>query len=89
MITNGPGDCQACAERIRDSLGDGAVIRIPAPGPFFGKYRDQETPNWNNGYHAVVVLNGRVYDAFTPKGGELIADYKSRWEYGDVINFGF
>ncbi|MFD8821392.1 hypothetical protein ACFV1C_03350 [Streptomyces sp. NPDC059605] len=49
MITNGPGDCQVCAERIRDSIGDGRIVRIPAPGPFFGKYHGQEDYNWNNG----------------------------------------
>jgi len=89
MISNGPGDCAVCAQRIRDSLGDGEIIRFSPPGGFFGNYREQDTYNWNNGYHAVVVLNGRVYDAFTPKGGELIADYKAHWDYGDIIDFGF
>lgn len=28
-------------------------------------------------------------DAFTPKGGESIAEYKSRFEFGGIINFGF
>lgn len=88
-IKSGPGDCQACAERIRDNLGDGKVVRFSPPVRYFGKYRGQSTENWDNGYHVVVVLNGRVYDAFTPKAGESIAEYKSRWEYGDVINFGF
>ncbi|MEV6781226.1 hypothetical protein [Streptomyces sp. NPDC051098] len=67
MITNGPGDCQACAERIRNSLGEGEVVRIPAPRSFFDKYRDQETDNWNNGYHAVVVLNEPLSSC--PAGG--------------------
>ncbi|WP_328656254.1 hypothetical protein [Streptomyces sp. NBC_00334] len=89
QITNGPGDCQACAERIRDSLGDGQVVRFGPAGPFFGNYRGQGTINWDNGYHAVVVLNDRVYDAFTPKGGESIAEYKAKWDYGDIIDFGF
>ncbi|WP_306321775.1 MULTISPECIES: hypothetical protein [unclassified Streptomyces] len=65
------------------------MISFGPAGPFFGKYRDQETINWNNGNHYVVVRDGRVYDAFTPKGGESIAEYKAKREYGDIINFGF
>ncbi|PPA39229.1 hypothetical protein BF14_005360 [Streptomyces griseus] len=88
-ITSGAGDCQACAERIRDNLGDGKIVRFRPAGPYFGKYRGQDTDGWNNGYHVVVVLNGRVYDAFTPKAGESIPEYKAQWEYGDIINFEF
>ncbi|WP_097867951.1 hypothetical protein [Streptomyces sp. rh34] len=88
-ITSGPGDCQACAERIRDNLGDGKIVWFGPAGPYFGKYREQDTDFWNNSYHVVVVLNGRVYDAFTPKAGESIPEYKSRWQYGDIIDFGF
>ncbi len=70
------GDCRECAEAIRDSLGDGQIIRITPPtgAGFFGPYRGQDTASWNMGNHYVVVLNGRVYDAFTPAGGEAIAD---------------
>lgn len=85
-ITNGPGDCKACAEQIRDSLGGGEIIRFEKPGNFFGDYREQYN-TWD--HHYVVVRDGRVYDAFTPKGGETIAKYKSEWLYGDIINFGF
>ncbi|MFC5019434.1 hypothetical protein [Streptomyces lienomycini] len=57
QITNGPGDCQACAERIRDSLGDGQVVRFGPAGPFFGNYRGQGTINWDNGYQAGLYGN--------------------------------
>ncbi len=70
-------------------LGDGQIVRFGPAGTFFGNYRRQETINWNNGNHVVVVLNGRVYDAFTPKGGESIAEYKAQWDFGDIIDFGF
>ncbi|MEW2082438.1 polymorphic toxin-type HINT domain-containing protein [Streptomyces sp. NPDC005283] len=85
-ITDGPGDCQACAEGIRDSLGGGDLVRFNPPR-FFGPYRKQDTMNWT--HHWVVVKDGRVYDAFTPRAGETIAEYKAQWDYGDAINFGF
>lgn len=33
--------------------------------------------------------NGRVYDGFTGRGGETIAEYKAKWDWPDAINFGF
>ncbi|MYQ44575.1 chemotaxis protein, partial [Streptomyces sp. SID4985] len=81
-------DCRACAERIRESLGGGEIRVIkPKQGfPSLGQYRDQDT-FWTE--HVVLVYNGRVYDGFTAKGGEAIADYKAKWLYNDVIDFGF
>ncbi|MFC9946334.1 hypothetical protein ACFVI1_25575, partial [Streptomyces pratensis] len=87
MITKGPGDCKACAERIRDSLGGGEIVRFGPPGKYFGNYRGQDTSGWS--HHYVVVLNDRVYDAFAPKGGESIAQYKAEWFHHEFINFGF
>ncbi|MET8541073.1 polymorphic toxin-type HINT domain-containing protein, partial [Kitasatospora sp. NPDC004799] len=86
-IGTGPGDCKECAESIRDSLGGGNVVRFdPAPYPAFGRYQGQEHV-WT--HHYVVVRDGRVYDAFTPRGGLTIPEYKALWEYGPDINFGF
>ncbi|GGO75944.1 hypothetical protein GCM10012289_52200 [Nonomuraea cavernae] len=42
-----------------------------------------ETADW------VAVRDGRVYDAFTPRGGETTAEYKAQWDYSDAIDFGF
>ncbi|MFC9061219.1 ALF repeat-containing protein, partial [Streptomyces sp. NPDC057074] len=80
------GDCKACAERIRDSLGGGEIVRFDPPR-YFGPYRGQDTMSWT--HHYVVVLDDRVYDAFTPSGGEAVDVYKSKWLYGDAIEFGF
>lgn len=86
-ITNGPGDCRECAEKIRDSLGGGDIHRFePSPFPNFGPYQGQPQ-SWT--HHYAVVKDGRVYDAFTPRGGVTIDEYKGMWEYGDDINFGF
>ncbi|MFI2612514.1 polymorphic toxin-type HINT domain-containing protein [Kitasatospora sp. NPDC018619] len=86
-ITDGPGDCLQCAEKIRDSLGGGDIHRFePSPYPNFGPYQGQPQ-SWT--HHYVVIRDGRVYDAFTPRGGLTISEYKSLWEYGEDINFGF
>ncbi|MFD3822514.1 hypothetical protein [Streptomyces sp. NPDC058625] len=50
------------------------------------QYREKDTL-W--GSHTVMVLNGRVYDAWTGRAGESIAEYKARWQWNDVIDFGF
>ncbi|MFJ3597444.1 hypothetical protein ACIPRU_13095 [Streptomyces sp. NPDC090126] len=36
-----------------------------------------------------MVLNGRVYDASSPKGGESILENKAQREYSEIINFDF
>jgi hypothetical protein len=51
-----------------------------------GGYRGSET-RWY--HHTVVVLNGRVYDAFTARLGLPIEQYKDLWEYRDDIQFDF
>ncbi|MYW42725.1 ALF repeat-containing protein, partial [Streptomyces sp. SID161] len=81
-------DCRACAERIRESLGGGElkVIRPMRPFNSLPQYRGQDT-FW--GEHVVLVYNGRVYDGFGPKGGETISEFKGKWQYNDVIDFGF
>jgi RHS repeat-associated protein len=91
QITHGPGDCADAARRIQRSLGGGDIKKfIPSAGgrpvPNFGKYMGQ--PNeWLN--HVVVLKEGRVYDAFTPKHGVPLDEWKRMWEYGDVLDFGF
>ncbi|MEU6954061.1 hypothetical protein [Streptomyces sp. NPDC045714] len=85
-IANSSG-CEACAEQIRKSLGGGEIKKImPIGANFLPPYRDIESGWWN---HVVVVFNGRVYDAWTGKGGESIAEYKARWKWNDMIDFGF
>ncbi|WP_327686244.1 hypothetical protein [Streptomyces sp. NBC_00467] len=80
-------DCGVCAQRIRDSLGAGEIITIkPAGQHGLGGYRGQDS-FWFE--HVVVVHNGRVYDGFTGRGGETIAEYKAKWDWPDAINFGF
>jgi len=81
-------DCRACAERIRENLGGGEikVIRPKPPFPGLGRYREQDS-FW--GEHVVLVFNDRVYDGFTPKAGETIAQYKDKWLYKEDIDFGF
>ncbi|MFJ2471701.1 hypothetical protein ACIOWI_01680 [Streptomyces sp. NPDC087659] len=80
-------DCGACAKRIRDSLGGGEIVTIkPAGQHGLGGYRGQDT-FWFE--HIVVVYKGRVYDGFTGRGGETIAEYKAKWDWPDAINFGF
>ncbi|MFD9284437.1 hypothetical protein ACFWD7_45640 [Streptomyces mirabilis] len=81
--------CEACAEKIRKSLGGGKIATIkPKPMEDFllPKYRGKDS-GWYN--HVVVVYNGRVYDAWTGRGGETIAEYKSQWTKPDTLDFGF
>ncbi|MFD8821394.1 ALF repeat-containing protein [Streptomyces sp. NPDC059605] len=81
--------CEACARRIRDSLGEGELRTIkPRPNTslLLPNYRGRDS-GWYN--HVVMVLNGRVYDAWTARGGETIAEYKARWVRADTIDFGF
>ena len=91
QITHGPGDCADVAKRIQKSLGGGDIKRFtPSAGgravPNFGKYMGK--PNeWLN--HVVTLKDGRVYDAFTPKHGVPLDEWKRMWEYGDVLDFGF
>ncbi|MDX2974370.1 ALF repeat-containing protein, partial [Kribbella solani] len=83
----GSSGCEICAEQIRKSLGGGTIFTIkPTMSPFLPPYRGKEA-GWY--MHVVVVYNGKVYDAWTGRGGESIAEYKSRWEWTDVIDFGF
>ncbi|GGR90864.1 hypothetical protein GCM10010269_32500 [Streptomyces humidus] len=37
----------------------------------------------------VVVFTGRVYDGFTAKAGETLAEYKDEWLCKEDIDFGF
>ncbi|MFE7404063.1 ALF repeat-containing protein, partial [Streptomyces sp. NPDC057557] len=81
--------CEACARRIRDSLGDGELRTIkPRPNTqlLLPNYRGKDS-GWYN--HVVLVLNGRVYDAWTARGGETVAEYKARWTRANEIDFGF
>jgi hypothetical protein len=81
------GGCDVCARKIRESLGGGKIVTIrPIDEFYLPKYRDKDA-GWN--FHVVVVHEGRVYDAWTPRGGESVADYKSRWMRHGIIDFGF
>ncbi|MDH6627677.1 hypothetical protein M2271_005504 [Streptomyces sp. LBL] len=40
-------------------------------------------------FHVVVVYNGRVYDAWTGRAGDTIAEYKAQWTRHNKIDFGF
>ncbi|MGC7096155.1 DUF6531 domain-containing protein [Amycolatopsis lurida] len=88
QITDGPGDCQQVAEQIRESLGAGEIHHITpqAPYPVLGPYQSRHA-EWRD--HYAVVHEGRVYDAFTPRNGVPIDEYKARFDYNDVIDFGF
>ncbi|MCO5996145.1 DUF6531 domain-containing protein [Actinoallomurus rhizosphaericola] len=86
-VTTGPGDCKTVAEKIQRSLGAGEVRRFDAaPYPVMGPYRGQHS-EWS--HHYAVIHEGRAYDAFTPREGVPIDEYKQFFEYNDVINFGF
>ncbi|MGH3713970.1 MAG: hypothetical protein ACRDT4_10995, partial [Micromonosporaceae bacterium] len=81
------GGCEKAADEIEKLIGgDQHTIKPPKGARALGKYRGYDTP-WTE--HVVVVKDGRVYDAWTGRHGEPIEVYKSRWEYGDVLNFGF
>ena len=80
--------CERCARDIKAQLHGGDIVRIrPQDGaPSLGGYRGNN-PGW--AYHEVVVKDGRVYDAFGPRGSVSIDEYKSLFQYPDAINFGF
>lgn len=81
--------CEACAEKIRKSLGGGTLFTIkPKPNTslMLPSYRKKDS-GWY--HHVVVVYNGRVYDAWTGRGGDTIAAYKAHWGKQDQIDFGF
>ncbi len=82
--------CEDVASKIQKTIG-GDVHRIkpssnlpgnPTLGPRSGKNTE-----WF--HHEVVVKDGRVYDAMTGPEGLSIKEFKSQWEYSDVIDFGF
>ncbi|MXM67636.1 chemotaxis protein, partial [Streptomyces sp. HUCO-GS316] len=79
--------CEACAQKIKRSLGGGKLVTIkPTEELILPKYRGKDA-GWY--HHVVVVYNGRVYDAWTGRGGETIAEYKAQWTRADKIDFGF
>ncbi len=81
--------CENVAEQIQKLIG-GKTHTIkpldPNPRVSLGAHRGHDN-GWY--HHAVVVKDGRVYDAFTGSKGASIAEYKSLWKYADGINFGF
>ncbi len=78
--------CEECALDIQNKIG-GDIVRITPDGaPSLGGYRGK---NWEWSHHDVVVRDGRVYDAFGPRGGLSISDYKAQFQYPEAINFGF
>lgn len=78
--------CEAVALQIQRHIG-GDVVRItPKDAPMLGGFRGK---NWGWSHHEVVVKDGRVFDLTTGHKGLPIAEYKSLWQYGESINFGF
>ncbi|MEU1299757.1 hypothetical protein [Streptomyces shenzhenensis] len=49
-------------------------------------YRGKDSGWWS---HTVVVYNGRVYDAWTGRAGESIAEFKTNWVKHADIDFPF
>lgn len=81
------GGCDVCAEKIRKSLGGGRIVTIrPVGEAILPKYRGVDA-GWF--FHVVVVHNDRVYDAWTGRAGDTIADYKAQWTRHNIIDFGF
>ncbi|MFD6427096.1 hypothetical protein, partial [Streptomyces sp. NPDC060198] len=81
------GGCDVCAENIRDSLGGGTIFTLENnQGGELPYYRGQDSQWW---WHAVVVYEGRVYDAWTGRAGETVAEYKSRWSKPQNIDWPF
>ena len=89
-------DCEDWARReIRNSKftskGSPKLIKITPPsGPgieFLGSVRmpdGMETPRW--AYHYAISMHGNMYDIDYPNGMSE-SDFKSRFEYGNDLNF--
>ena len=83
----GSSDCAECAAEIRHRLGDrGVEYNITAN-------EDLALPNYRGEgsawfRHTVVELNGRVYDAFGPRGGVPTSTWKTLWDDTELINWG-
>jgi hypothetical protein len=75
--------CEDVAIDIQKKIG-GTRYRIEDQygAPTLGKYRGEDT-YWN--YHEVVINNGRVYDAWTPRTGEPLDTYLGQWQYGKYL----
>ncbi|MDQ1038611.1 hypothetical protein QFZ75_005027 [Streptomyces sp. V3I8] len=81
------GGCDVCAENIKKSLGGGKIVHIkPVDEMYLPKYRGVDS-GWQ--FHVVVVLNDRVYDAWTGRAGDSVAEYKAQWARHHLIDFGF
>jgi len=87
-------DCGACARNIATRLGldpsDLSNYRTLNPrsrGGSLGGYRGVADSGWDQ--HTVVVSNGRVYDAFGPRSGMPIDEWKRLWTNAGQIDFGF
>jgi hypothetical protein len=79
--------CERVASEINRLIG-GSINRIVPhpPAAILGRFMGVNL-GWR--YHVVVVLDGRVYDAFTGHKGYDIVAYKALWQYADAIEFGF
>jgi hypothetical protein len=84
----GSTGCENVAANIQSRIGgDIFTIKNGAGDNFFlGKYRGEDTM-WKS--HTVVVKDGKVFDAFTGRYGEAIDQWKARWDYADILHFGF
>jgi hypothetical protein len=80
--------CENVAVKIQAKIGgEIKTIQVDPQRRFrLGPYRGQDS-GWYS--HTVVVRDGRVYDAFGPRTGVPVDDYKKLFDYRDVINFGF
>jgi hypothetical protein len=79
--------CDEVADKVvREIGGERGRIEPSVEETVLGPYRGVHAP-WY--YHTVVVLDGRVYDAFTGRDGVPIEEYKDLWQYRDDIDFDF
>jgi hypothetical protein len=80
-------NCDKIAKQIQKLIGGEVKKVLPTPGAkWLGAFKGMNL-KWY--WHEVVVLNGRVYDAFTGHLGLPIAEYKALWQDASGIIFGF
>ncbi len=79
--------CEVVAEGIQKIIGGNRHVIKPKPPARVLDKMDGVSTSWFE--HHVVVKDGKVFDAFTGHTGQEIAQYKARFEYWDVIDFGF
>lgn len=90
--------CVEAAAEIQKQIGGKISVIKPRFGRLLGGVREIDggpfknpAENLREGWfnHNVVVKDGKVYDMLTGPAGQSISAYKARWEFADVIDFGF